>query len=80
MTFGQALEIVKIGGSCARTRWNGKNQYIELATDISYQNNDCKCTPFYETSENAAIVLSENPEHKWVGWQVKRICYRTTGM
>ena len=57
MTFGEALEIVKAGGRCARTHWNGKGQYIELATDISYQNSGCRCTPFHETSGNAAIAF-----------------------
>lgn len=38
MNFGKALEIIKNGGRVARKGWNGKNQYIELATCISYKN------------------------------------------
>ena len=38
MNFGEAIERVKMGGRVARTGWNGKNQYIELATCISYVN------------------------------------------
>ena len=34
--FGEALEAVKKGKKCRRAGWNGKNQYIELATRISY--------------------------------------------
>lgn len=37
MNFGDALEILKMGGRVARKGWNGKGQYIELASNISYQ-------------------------------------------
>lgn len=37
MNFGDALEILKMGGRVARKGWNGKEQYIELASNISYQ-------------------------------------------
>lgn len=38
MNFGQAIEELKNGKKVARKGWNGKNQYIELATNISYVN------------------------------------------
>ena len=38
MTFGLAIEAMKKGHKAARKGWNGKNQYIELATNISYVN------------------------------------------
>jgi len=38
MDFGEAINIVKKGGRVARNGWNGKTQYIELATNISYKN------------------------------------------
>ena len=38
MNFGEAIEVMKNGGRVAREGWNGKNQYIELATCISYKN------------------------------------------
>lgn len=38
MTFGDALAVLKGGGKVARKGWNGKNQYVELATCISYKN------------------------------------------
>lgn len=37
MTFGEAIEIIKKGGKVSRKGWNGKGQYIELATSISYK-------------------------------------------
>jgi hypothetical protein len=42
MTFGLAIEAVKLGHKVAREGWNGKNQYIELATNISYTNASAK--------------------------------------
>ena len=38
MNFGKALEALKEGKKVARKGWNGKSQYIELATNISYKN------------------------------------------
>lgn len=38
MNFGLAIEAAKMGKKIARKGWNGKNQYVELATCISYQN------------------------------------------
>lgn len=40
MNFGKALEELKKGKKVARQGWNGKNQYIELATHISYKNSE----------------------------------------
>ena len=36
MTFGGALELLKMGFKVARKGWNGKKQYIQLATGTSY--------------------------------------------
>ena len=38
MTFGEAIEAVKEGKKIQRSGWNGKSQYVELATCISYKN------------------------------------------
>lgn len=38
MNFGLAIEAAKKGERIARKGWNGKNQYVELATCISYKN------------------------------------------
>lgn len=38
MTFGEAMDALKAGWKVTRKGWNGKNQYIELATNISYVN------------------------------------------
>lgn len=36
-SFGEAIKYLKKGKRVAREGWNGKNQYIELATAISYK-------------------------------------------
>lgn len=38
MNFGEAIKVLKQGGRVSRKGWNGKNQYIELARNISYTN------------------------------------------
>lgn len=38
MSFGLAIEAAKMGKKIAREGWNGKNQYVELASCISYKN------------------------------------------
>ena len=38
MTFGEAINAAKSGKRIQREGWNGKDQYIELATCISYKN------------------------------------------
>lgn len=38
MDFGQAIQRLKNGMRVQREGWNGRGQYIELATNISYKN------------------------------------------
>lgn len=38
MNFGVAIEAAKMGKKIARKGWNGKNQYVEIASCISYKN------------------------------------------
>lgn len=40
MDFGSAILNLKEGHKVARKGWNGKNQYIELASNISYTSSD----------------------------------------
>lgn len=35
--FGKAIQEMKKGSKVARAGWNGKKQYIQLATAISYK-------------------------------------------
>ena len=58
MTFSEALEKVKNGAKAAREGWNGKGQYIELATCISYKNlNGEVINPNHKTMGNNAIAF-----------------------
>lgn len=38
MDFGKAIQLLKEGKRLQREGWNGKKQYIELASNISYKN------------------------------------------
>ena len=38
MNFGEAIIQAKNGKRISRKNWNGKKQYVELATCISYKN------------------------------------------
>ena len=38
--FGEAIHKLKAGQKVARKGWNGKKQYIQLATGISYVSAD----------------------------------------
>lgn len=37
-SFGSAIQALKEGKKVARIGWNGKSQYVELATAVSYKN------------------------------------------
>ena len=54
MSFGLAIEAAKKGKRIARAGWNGKGQYVQLATCISY------------TDPSGVIV---NVEHNAIGNQ-----------
>lgn len=51
-SFGEAIKYVKRGLKVARKGWNGKNQHIEMASNISYVN---------------AFGNVVNPEHNDIG-------------
>ena len=58
VNFGEAIEAVKNGYRARRTGWNGKDQYIELATAISYKNrNDEIVNANHEAIGNMAVAF-----------------------
>ena len=58
MDFGQAIKKVKEGKQVQREGWNGKNQYIELATNISYKNAEGKIiNAEHEAIGNKAVAF-----------------------
>ena len=58
MDFGSAIKLLKEGKRVQRNGWNGKNQYIELATNISYKNaNNEIINAEHEAIGNKAIAF-----------------------
>lgn len=56
--FGKAIQYLKQGQKVQREGWNGKNQYIELATNISYMNaNNEEINAEHEAIGNKAIAF-----------------------
>lgn len=56
--FGEAIKYMKRGMKVARKGWNGKNQYIELASGIGYVNpNGELINPDHEAIGNKAIAF-----------------------
>lgn len=57
-SFGEAIKYVKRGMKVARIGWNGKKQYIQLATGISYKTTDNEIVNCeHETIGNMAIAF-----------------------
>ena len=58
MDFGEAIKKVKEEKQVQREGWNGKNQYIELATNISYKNAEGKIiNAEHEAIGNKAVAF-----------------------
>ena len=58
MNFGKAIDLLKEGKKVSRKGWNGKNQYIELATNISYKNANGEIINInHKTMGNKAIAF-----------------------
>lgn len=58
LNFGLAIEAAKKGKKIARRGWNGKNQYVELATCIGYRDPQGNVTnPYHEAIGNKALAF-----------------------
>lgn len=58
MSFGLAIEASKKGKRIARKGWNGKKQYVELATRISYLNSNSEVVNVeHDAIGNAAFAF-----------------------
>ena len=58
LSFGLAIEAAKKGEKIARRGWNGKNQYVELATCIGYKDPQGNVTnPYHEAIGNKALAF-----------------------
>ena len=58
INFGLAIEAAKQGKKISRRGWNGRGQYVELATSISYKNAGHEIiNPEHEAIGNAALAF-----------------------
>lgn len=58
MNFGLGIEAAKKGKKIARKGWNGKAQYVELASNIGYVNPEGKAVnPNHEAIGNKALAF-----------------------
>ena len=56
--FDEVIKAIKEGKKAKRNGWNGKEQYIELATNVSYKNSDGKIiNANHEEATNCAIAF-----------------------
>lgn len=72
MPFGLAVEAMKKGKKVARKGWNGKNQYIELATGISYKSTSgevINCDHNSIGNEAIAFVGTSGVQMGWLASQ-----------
>ena len=57
-SFGEAIKYLKRGLKVARKGWNGKKQYIQLATGISYKTADGEIVNCeHDASGNKAVAF-----------------------
>lgn len=72
MTFGEAIEAAKNGARIQREGWNGKKQYVELATCISYKDADgeiVNCTHDAIRNKALAFVGTSGVQIGWLASQ-----------
>lgn len=68
LTFGEMLKYLKRGRQCYRRGWNGKGQYIELGTAISYVDTaGYRIKTHHHTMGSKAIVFV-GTQGQQVGW------------
>lgn len=71
-SFGDAIKYMKRGLKVARKSWNGKKQYIQLATGISYKTADNKivnCEHDAIGNKAIAFVGTSGVQMGWLAFQ-----------
>ena len=68
MDFGSAIKAVKQGKSVARKGWNGKNQFVELATGISYKGNAGEIVNCHHNNIGNAALAFIGTSGVQIGW------------
>lgn len=66
-SFAYAIQKILDGRKMKRLGWNGKEQYIELASNISYQRpNGEVVNPDHKMIENCAIAFWDGGRSGWM--------------
>ena len=68
MNFGKAIEAMKSGKKVARQGWNGKNQYVELATCIGYKDPQGNVTNPYHKAIGNKVLAFVGTSGVQLGW------------
>lgn len=68
MPFGLAIEAIKKGKKAARRGWNGKEQYIELAENISYLNRSGEQINAEHKDSGSAAIAFVGTRGVQLGW------------
>lgn len=66
--FDEAIKAIKEGKKAKRKGWNGKEQYIELAYDVSYKNSDGKAIKA-DYEEAIAFIGTSGVQVGWLASQ-----------
>ena len=66
--FGDAIYYLKEGKKLSRLGWNGKEQYIELATNISYTAADGKVVNVDHKDIGSAAIAFVGTRGVQLGW------------
>lgn len=68
LDFGKAIQLLKEGKKLQRKGWNGKNQYIELATGISYRNNNDEIIDVFHNDIESKAIAFVGTSGVQLGW------------
>lgn len=68
LSFGLAIEAAKKGMKIARVGWNGKNQYVELATCIGYKDPQGNVTNPYHKAIGNKVLAFVGTSGVQLGW------------
>lgn len=68
MTLGEAINYIQDGKRASRMGWNGKGQYIELATCISYKNADGEIVNVDHAAIGSAAIAFVGTSGTQLGW------------
>ena len=69
LSFGDAIKMAKLYGKRIRRKgWNGKNQFVELATCISYKNAEGDCSNAQHDAIGNAAFAFVGTSGVQIGW------------